>query len=317
MRAKCILISCKCRDKSEWRKFVYKFGSFYRKSDKSYVVRFRCRICKRSLSDATYNPCFNQKKRFLNEPIFNNLCSSTSQRRTARLLKTTQKTVARKLKFLSRFSEIIIHELNKTCSRVIEMEFDELETYEHSKLKPISVVVAVESKSRRILGYNVASMPAKGRQYKKSIRKYGKRADHRSIARDTLFSELKDVIDEHATVKSDMNPHYSKVVKKHFPKANFKTFKGKRSKKTDQGELKKLKFDPIFSINHTLAMLRDNIKTLTRMTWATNKKIEGLDQRIAIYAVYHNLVLLRKNINHCSDKALNPNLNYILDFVSP
>ena len=63
---------------------------------------------------------------------------------------------------------------------------------------------------------------------------------------------------------------------------------------TGQGELKKVVYDPIFSLNHTCAMLRANINRLVRKTWCTTKKPERLAMHITLYALYHNLNLKRK-----------------------
>jgi len=65
-----------------------------------------------------------------------------------------------------------------------------------------------------------------------------------------------------------------------------------RGSLTGQGELKRIGFDPLFNINHTLAMMRDNIKRLTRRTWCTTKVANSLDDVIAIYQHYHNSTLI-------------------------
>ena len=62
------------------------------------------------------------------------------------------------------------------------------------------------------------------------------------------------------------------------------------------GELKKTAFDPIFTLNHTYAMFRDNLKTLSRRTWATAKRKDRLFFLLNIYAWFHNLWLDRDQI---------------------
>ena len=62
---------------------------------------------------------------------------------------------------------------------------------------------------------------------------------------------------------------------------------------TGQGELKKLRFDPLFSLNHTCAMLRANINRLFRRTWCTTKKAACLKRHVAVYVRFHNTVLLK------------------------
>jgi hypothetical protein len=93
-------------------------------------------------------------------------------------------------------------------------------------------------------------------------------------------------------IKSDSNPHYPNSVKKAFPEARHISFQGKRGSLSGQGELKKVKFDPLFSLNHTCAMLRANVNRLFRKTWCTTKKREHLYAHLMIYADYHNHQLI-------------------------
>ena len=52
--------------------------------------------------------------------------------------------------------------------------------------------------------------------------------------------------------------------------------------------MKKEDFDPLFALNQTAAMIRDNIKRLARRTWCTTKKVERLLDLLMMYAHYHN-----------------------------
>jgi hypothetical protein len=96
------------------------------------------------------------------------------------------------------------------------------------------------------------------------------------------------LIKEDGAVTSDENPHYPKWVKKHLPNAEHIRIPGGRGTITGQGELRDKRFDPMFSLNHTCAMLRANINRLFRRTWCTSKKIERLRDHIALYVDFHN-----------------------------
>ena len=219
--------------------------------------------------------------------VFELQASGVSGRRTARLLRINRKTVARKLIHLGKICSQNLF-FQTASSIVTAMQFDDLETFEHSKCKPVSVTLAVEEKTRRILGFRVARMAAKGRLVKKSLKKYGFRWDDRSRARKDLFKELQPVVAPGATIKSDSNPHYVEDVKNFFPKSIHIRVLGERGAITGQGELKKVEFDPIFDLNHTCAMFRANVSRLIRKTWCTTKSIERLQDHLSIYAVYHN-----------------------------
>lgn len=266
---------------------IVRHGRFYRTSDSKSVERFLCKHCGKTFSKATLDPCFRQKKRQKNREIFEQLASGTSQRRTARLKRVNRKTVARKLIFLGLAADEKLRFDNQTL-RVSDFQFDDLETLEHTKLKPVSVTLAVEHPTRRILGFRVASMPAKGLLAKRSLKKYGPRRDERTKMRRELFHELSSIVAQGALIRSDSNPYYPADVKTFFPGCHHVTTLGRRGATTGQGELKKIVFDPLFSLNHTCAMFRYGVSALIRKTWCTSKKRENLRHHLSIYAAYHN-----------------------------
>ncbi|MCB0350947.1 MAG: transposase, partial [Bdellovibrionales bacterium] len=70
------------------------------------------------------------------------------------------------------------------------------------------------------------------------------------------------------------------------------TTPGQRGCVAGQGELKKVAFDPLFSINHTFAMCRANINRLLRRTWCTTKRPDRLVAHLDLYVNFHNRRLL-------------------------
>lgn len=273
------------------REIIVAHGTFVRKSDQTKLLRFRCKPCQRHFSLATFSPCYRQRKRHLNPRLFELLASGVSQRRAAFLLRINRKTVFRKFIFLGLASSHYLSEDRCHHAPASEVEFDDLETFEHSKLKPLSVIAAIESGSRRILGFRVARMPAKGLLVKRAFKKYGKRKDERKAKRRELFREIRPFIAENAILKSDESPHYPSDVKIHFPECVHKAYKGQRGCVVGQGEIKAGGFDPLFSLNHSYAMIRANVNRTFRRTWNTTKKAERLSLHLAIYALYHNLFL--------------------------
>jgi len=273
--------------------FKIAHGRFFRKSDRKHIQRWRCLDCRKTFSEATDAPEFGQNKRHLNRPIEEDLCSGVSQRRISLLKKISRTTVARKLKFLglqARFRQI--RYLTKFVQTpVVEAQFDEMETHEHTKMKPLSIALMVEKGSRKILGFSVSSMPAKGLLAKKSVKKYGWRKDDRAQGMANLLNQVEHLLDLNATLTSDQNPKYPGWLE---PTSYIhKTIKGQRGAITGQGELKKIAFDPIFSLNHTCAMIRANVNRLFRKTWCTTKKAEALVDHLWLYMDFHNQVLTK------------------------
>lgn len=280
-----------CSPEANWpsaRPKVVRFGSFRRRSDSRIVQRFRCRNCRRTFSRATRDPKCWQKKRRKNSPLRDLLCSNVTQKRAAKLLRINRKTVARKLLFLAWKARKHLDAENRKLPPATMIEFDDLETCEDSKWKPLAVSIAVESGTRRILDFAVARQPSKGVLAPIALKTYGPRPDERPIKRRALFQRLRPFVAATAVIKSDMSAHYAKDIAHYFPQSKHMKFKGRKSRFAGQGELKKGGYDPIFSINHTNAMLRANISRLIRRTWCTTKRRDRLEAHLLIYADYHN-----------------------------
>ncbi len=273
---------------------IVRNGSYFRTSDSRRIRRYHCGSCNLHFSAATIDPRIRQKKRRINPLLRKLICSEVSQRRAAIIIGVNRKTIVRHFRFLARQSELEHISWMKSQyakNPILSLQFDDLETSEHTKCKPVSVALAVEANHRKILNFKVSQMPARGLLTKKAFEKYGFRKDRRSMGWNLMMKELKPHVHTEAVFTSDENPHYPKYLKRHHPKATHVQIKGGRGAITGQGELKKLKYDPIFSLNHTCAMLRANINRLIRKTWCTTKTIKGLTDHLWIYVVYHNQIL--------------------------
>ena len=222
----------------------------------------------------------------MRQRIFRELTSAVSQNEAARKLSLNPKTIDRYLPILANLARVKNNStLNK--STVQSIEFDEMETFEHTKCKPISIFIAVEDKKRTILLLKACSMPAKGRLSKIALKKYGPRLDER---KETLRQSLRklSVNQNIELLKSDQCPRYPVAVRDFFPDAAHLRFKGRRGCVVGQGELKRGGWDPIFTLNQTAAMIRDFTKRLTRRTWCTTKRIDRLQDLLDIYQFNFN-----------------------------
>lgn len=267
-------------------------GSYYRTSDSKRIQRFLCKNCQSTFTSETFSWLYRHRERRKSHLIVPILASTGSLNRTAIILGLNRKTIVRKFRLASLEAEFELRANNLRHKKAEAIEFDDLETFEHTKCKPLSVTLAVESKTRRILGLEVSNMPAKGLLVKKA-QKYEYRPDERRRARQRLFTMIQPLLVDGAHIRSDSNPHYPKDVKKYFPSSRHYRYLGRRGSLGGQGELKKVRFDPLFSLNHTCAMLRANVNRLIRKTWCTTKRADHLRAHLVLYANYHNKVLLQ------------------------
>lgn len=236
----------------------------------------------------------------MNPEVFKLFCSGMSQRRMAKHLNVHGTTISRKLKFLAIQSRARNAEfLRKVSSPFTRIQVDEMETFEHSKCKPLSIALMVSDDPKRervILGFEVSQMPAKGPLAEISREKYGFRRDFRSEGLKTLFEKTSAWIQKTPHITTDQNPRYPGLIHQNWKKTTHVAVKGRRGCIVGQGELKKIGFDPLFSLNHTCAMFRANVNRLFRKTWCTTKKIEGLVDHLSLYMDYHNHRLLQLDV---------------------
>ena len=177
-------------------------GYFRRKSDSRLIQRFSCKTCGKNFSKSTSSPRYYQKARRINAPLSRLLVSGVSLNRAAYLLQVDPKTIARRFRFLAREARLSQEvALAKTPDGSIgSIQFDDLESSIHTKCKPVSVCIAVVSNSRKILGFQVKSMPAKGLLAKVARRKYGYRKDERAKGWSELLTQIKPLLTEKCAI---------------------------------------------------------------------------------------------------------------------
>jgi transposase-like protein len=289
----CPNFSCQFHQKKDR---IIKDGYYHRKNDSRKISRFKCTHCKKKFSQSTFQLEYRQKKRRINHRLFLYLSSGVSQRRAARFINVDKKTVARRLRYLATKCRLKNDRFLSQFSgnQITHIQIDDLITSEHTKLKPLTVSSAICAKSRIILATSVAPIPAFGHLSKLSIRKYGRRMNFHHESLKTIFCKIRPLVCGEALIQSDKHKKYPEFIEQYFPCAKHESFESERACVTGQGELKKGKFDPLFSINHTYAMLRANINRLFRRTWCTTKSLQHLQDHLDIYTWFHNQLVLNK-----------------------
>jgi len=214
-------------------------------------------------------------------------------RRSSKILRLNRKTVERKLIFLGeKCRQKNLSLLRKRKKKIHDIQIDDLVTKENSKLKPLSITVAVDKKNRMILGAEVSQIPSFGHLAHMSRKKYGYREDKHCEGLKKLFETIERFVHREACVESDCHQKYQHYISIYLPHAKHITFESEKASVVGQGELKKIRFDPLFTINHTLAMMRANINRLIRKTWCTTKDPVRLKDHIDIFIYYYNKKIL-------------------------
>ncbi|WP_198296012.1 hypothetical protein [Bacteriovorax sp. Seq25_V] len=114
----------------------------------------------------------NQKKRRINRRLFLDLATNNTMRSCARKYKVNYKTIYNRINYFAikarKNNNKFLKKLEK--SKVQAMQFDDLITVEHTKMKPLTITIAVDRKRRYILAAEVSRIPAFGLLAEKSRR---------------------------------------------------------------------------------------------------------------------------------------------------
>ncbi len=271
-----------------------KDGHYFRKSDSKYIQRYRCKLCGKKTSTSQLSPCYGQNKRSINHLVEALVCSKVSQRRIAKILNVDKKTIHRKIIFLGIQAEKFNQKFRErlASNKVKSIQFDDLITKEQTKLKPVTISAAVDARTRKILALESAPIPAFGHLAHLSVKKYGRRKSLHKQSLKRLFQKLAPITDVQAEIRSDEHKFYPEFVKNYIPSADYQQFKSLKGCVAGQGELKKSANDPLYHINHTFAMMRDNINRLVRRSWCVTQDLEMLQYHLEIYIKYHNTKLV-------------------------
>ena len=282
---KCPVESCHSHTMTGVRTYS-KNGYFVTRHNHQPVPRYRCRVCGKNFSAHTGKPTYRQKKPALNSVIYGLYSSGMTLRRMAVVLKVDKKTVTRKFIFLA-VAARAHHEaqLAEGALRTTYVQFDELETYEHTKLKPLSVALAVRVKTGQIIAACVASMPANGHTAARSRELYGSRPDHRQEARRAVMEAVRLCQGNRLTVASDAHRSYPNIISAAVPDADIRVYA--RVDALAQNRRTRPR-DPLFAVNHACAMLRADVSRLARRTWVTSKRAEGLQRHLDLYLAWNN-----------------------------
>ena len=278
---RCSNLICKYHQNSGGR-FIKK-GFYFIKRLRQRIRKYQCKNCLKIFSSRTFKPDYKHKKMDLNFKLAHLLTEGVSLRSASRIIGLTYRNTYKKFLW---FKNLVQTEKAKLKFVGHTLQFDELETIHHTKCKPLSIILVV-NENHELLEAQVAEMPAKGRLAAFSRMKYGFRKDQRP----QKLAEALDFVKVHLHAKpnliqSDANPSYSKQVRSVFPETEYKQYnraKKERLRNRIHEKLNKKKFDPLFAVNHKCALLRSQIKRLTRRSWCTTKKVENLQLHLDLF----------------------------------
>jgi len=271
-------------------------GFYRRKLDGRRVQRFECLDCGRRFSTQSFRLDYRLRKPALTTRVFEHLVAKTTLRQIGRSLETTRKTVEHRLVLLADHCERF-HVERLRCGKARgglqgDWSLDELETYEADrKLKPVTVPVLIDRGTGFVVHTECAPLaprkprtPAEEERLERLRMSEGRRRSGSTRAIRRTFEVLKKHVVPRGKVQvtTDLKQSYGSCLRKLFGKRlEHHTVSSKRKR-----DLR----NPLFRINHTLAMLRDGISRLVRQTWAASKERTKLQEHLWVWTGYRNYV---------------------------
>jgi hypothetical protein len=226
----------------------------------------------------------------LNLELIGPFVSKVTHRQAARILGCSRKTIAHRLQLLGTHCRDF-HRWRLALARARgglagRFMLDELETFEHSRrLSPVTMPVLIERKSYFIVDLQTAPLPCRGRLSEKDRQKKKEREAgwgvRRSGSREAVERSFDTLAKLHVPrgsvlVETDMKTSYRTILRKRF---------GSRLKHERHSSKTKRDYaNPLFPINHTLAMMRDGISRLVRRNWGASKLRDRLELHAWIWA---------------------------------
>jgi hypothetical protein len=202
--------------------------------------------------------------------------------------------VQRKLKKMAATCALLHGNLSPHLAPGSTFLLDEEETFEQASIQPVTMPVLIEKETWFVLTTAVGSIrrlaplgsARRARQDWEERR--GPRPDQSSACVRRVLQDLaRRVPAGKILLRTDQKQSYATIARE--------VFGDRLVHETTAGSLLRNTSNPLFSINVTLAMTRDNCGRLRRRSWLVTKKAERLQNHLAMFTVYRNYVRRRFN----------------------
>jgi len=259
------------------------------------VPRFWCRSCRKTFSEQTFRHDYRDRRPDLNARLFELLSSGVGFRQSGRLLRLHGSSAQRKARKIGRTCKLLHDNLSARLPGDRCWLLDEEETYEGASIRPLTMPVLIEKETWFVVGTAVGSIRrlaplGTARRVRQDIEeaKRGVRPDQSAeCVRSVLETLARKSTDGFVLLRSDEKSSYGTIAKA--------IFGARLQHETTSGNLVRNTCNPLFPINTTLAMTRDNCGRLRRRSWLVTKAAQWLANHMSIFIVYRNYVRRRFN----------------------
>lgn len=275
--------------------FYRRIGSYQPRCRTEPIPRFKCRVCRRGFSRQTFRQDYRDKHPHKNELLFNLLTSGVGLRQSARLLLLDSHSAQKKFRKVARHMRMLNRSLLTHLPANRTLLLDELESIEQRRITPLTLPVLIDRHSKLVIATDVAPIrrvAKKGSWRQRLLARYeaevGRRQDRGRNCVRRVFGRMGRLLEGRpAHLVTDQKALYSTNCRRRFgPQVTHETV---------SSQLPRTAFNPLFAINLTDAMLRDNNARLRRRSWLVSKRRRFLRLQIELFAAYRNWHRQRHN----------------------
>lgn len=290
---RCVNQECPTFANAEARR-ISLWGSYRAQCRDEPQQRYRCGVCGKTFSRQTFRHDYNDNRPECNAPLFELLTSGVGLRQAARVLKLGLTSTQKKMRKLARTCGLLHENLSPAMPGGRTYVFDEEESYEQASIRPLTVPMLIEREHWFIVATGVGSIrrlapagTARRRKQEREERVRGKRPDESRAVVHRVFEALRRRARGKLELLTDQKSSYATLARKVFgADVHHATTSGKAPRTTR---------NPLFPINVTIAMSRDNCGRLRRKSWLVSKLAKWLSGQLAIFTVFRNYVRRRFN----------------------
>ncbi|MBX3462683.1 MAG: hypothetical protein KF830_05905 [Planctomycetes bacterium] len=259
------------------------------------VQRYFCKSCRRGFSRQTFRHDYYDKRPHHNAGVFLELVSGVGLRQVGRVQQLDAHTIQRKQ---AKMAATLSRLHDNLCPRLPAGRtwlLDEEETYESASIRPLTMPVLIDRSTWFVVATAVGSIrrlapagTARRQRQDQEEQRLGVRPDESGqVVREVLQRLAGKVPEGAVALQTDQKQSYRTLARGVFgDRLTHSTTAGKRVRDTS---------NPLFPINTTMAMTRDNCGRLRRRSWLVTKLAARLRDHLALFTVYRNYVRRRFN----------------------
>lgn len=278
-------------------RFFRRHGSYRPRCRTEPVPRFKCKVCNRGFSRQTFRLDYRDKRPHQNVEVFKLLISGVGLRQTGRNTDLDVHAVQKKFRKIARQVRLLNRNLLRALPAHRVLMLDELETFEDRSITPLTVPVLIDRTSKLVLATEVAPIRRVAKRGSRRQRwlehfeaRHGRRQDRGNACVRRVFGRMQRLLGaQPATLVTDAKATYATQCRRRFG--------GRVAHRTVSSKLARTELNPLFAINHTDAMMRDNTGRLRRRSWLVSKRGRFLRLQLELFTAYRNWVRRRRNVD--------------------